>query len=65
MKAAAEALNDARPPFKWKHELEPSALAGAVNAELRPGAVLMLKASRSMKLESLLAPLSIKPCSTT
>jgi UDP-N-acetylmuramyl pentapeptide synthase len=65
MKAAASALDDARPRFKWRHADTASALAKELAAELKPGAILMLKASRSMKLEVLLEPLSIKPCSTT
>lgn len=65
MRAAADALKDARPPFKWEHAERPEGLAPAVAAELRAGAVLMLKASRSMRLEVLLQPLSITPCSTT
>jgi UDP-N-acetylmuramoyl-tripeptide--D-alanyl-D-alanine ligase len=61
MRAAAEVLNRAKPKFPVVHAEDAAGLREAVKKELGPGRAIFLKASRAMRLETILESLQ---CST-
>jgi UDP-N-acetylmuramoyl-tripeptide--D-alanyl-D-alanine ligase len=53
MKAAAEALQAAKPAFPVSYAADPAALAPALKGKLSAADAVLFKASRAMKLEEL------------